>query len=50
MACVFWSFSEVTGVSPSEGSVFGGTLLTIEGRYFDETDMSAMVLVAGMSN
>uniref|UniRef100_A0A8C1B8X1 PKHD1 like 1, tandem duplicate 2 n=1 Tax=Cyprinus carpio carpio TaxID=630221 RepID=A0A8C1B8X1_CYPCA len=44
---MFQTYAEVTGVSPSEGSVFGGTLLTIEGRYFDETDMPAMVLVAG---
>ncbi|XP_026145815.1 PKHD1 like 1, tandem duplicate 1 isoform X2 [Carassius auratus] len=44
---MFQTYAEVTGVSPSEGSVFGGTLLTIEGRYFDETDKPAMVLVAG---
>ncbi len=36
------------GVSPSEGSVFGGTLLNIQGRYFDETDRPAMVLVGGI--
>lgn len=44
MAC---SLSEVTGVSPSEGSILGGTLLTIQGHYFDETDQPAMVLVGG---
>ncbi len=49
LACVCWSFSEVIGVSPSEGSVFGGTLLNIQGRYFDETDRPAMVLVGGIS-
>uniref|UniRef100_A0A673FZ74 Fibrocystin-L-like n=1 Tax=Sinocyclocheilus rhinocerous TaxID=307959 RepID=A0A673FZ74_9TELE len=44
---MFQTYAEVTGVSPSEGSVFGGTLLTIQGRYFDETDKPAMVLVGG---
>lgn len=39
--------SEVTGVSPSEGSTMGGTLLTIHGRYFDQTDQPAQVLVGG---
>lgn len=38
---------EVTGVSPSSGSVMGGTLLTIHGRFFDETDAKARVLVGG---
>ncbi|RXN34425.1 fibrocystin-L isoform X1 [Labeo rohita] len=44
---MFQTYAEVTGVSPSEGSVLGGTLLTIQGRYFDETDKPAMVLVGG---
>lgn len=39
--------SEVTGVSPSKGSVLGGTLLTVYGRFFDETDLPARVLVGG---
>jgi len=37
----------VTGVSPSEGSLLGGTLLTIQGHYFDETDQPVKVLVGG---
>ncbi|XP_062385127.1 fibrocystin-L-like [Sardina pilchardus] len=44
---MFQTYAEVTGVSPSEGSVLGGTLLTIHGRYFDETDMPAAVMVGG---
>ncbi|KAK2887447.1 hypothetical protein Q8A67_015675 [Cirrhinus molitorella] len=44
---MFQTYAEVTGVSPSEGSLFGGTLLTIQGHYFDETDKPAMVLVGG---
>ncbi|KAI7798957.1 putative fibrocystin-L, partial [Triplophysa rosa] len=44
---MFQTYTEVTGVSPSEGSVLGGTLLTINGRYFDETDRPAVVLVGG---
>ena len=40
-------FSEVTGVSPSNGGVLGGTLLSIHGRFFDETDHPAQVLVGG---
>uniref|UniRef100_A0A8C5AWE7 PKHD1 like 1, tandem duplicate 1 n=1 Tax=Gadus morhua TaxID=8049 RepID=A0A8C5AWE7_GADMO len=39
--------AEVTGVSPSEGSVLGGTLVSIQGRFFDETDQPAVVLVGG---
>lgn len=41
------SLPEVTGVSPSEGSVEGGTLLTVHGRFFDQTDQPARVLVGG---
>jgi hypothetical protein len=39
--------TEVTGVSPTSGSVMGGTLLTISGRYFDETDAPIQVKVGG---
>ncbi|MEQ2210509.1 hypothetical protein XENOCAPTIV_014654 [Xenoophorus captivus] len=39
---------EVTGVSPSKGSIMGGTLLTIHGRFFDQTDEPARVLVGGL--
>ncbi|KAM6899772.1 PKHD1 like 1, tandem duplicate 1 [Xenentodon cancila] len=45
---MFQTFAEVTGVSPSEGSVMGGTLLTIHGRFFDQTDEPARVLVGGL--
>ncbi|XP_030597029.1 PKHD1 like 1, tandem duplicate 1 [Archocentrus centrarchus] len=45
---MFQTFAEVTGVFPSEGSVMGGTLLTVQGRFFDETDQPARVLVGGL--
>ncbi|XP_050924319.1 LOW QUALITY PROTEIN: PKHD1 like 1, tandem duplicate 1 [Lates calcarifer] len=45
---MFQTFAEVTGVSPSEGSVMGGTLLTVHGRFFDQTDRPARVLVGGL--
>uniref|UniRef100_A0A667X934 PKHD1 like 1, tandem duplicate 2 n=1 Tax=Myripristis murdjan TaxID=586833 RepID=A0A667X934_9TELE len=44
---MFQTYAEVTGVSPSSGSVLGGTVLTIHGRFFDETDADAVVLVGG---
>ncbi|XP_065144791.1 fibrocystin-L-like [Paramisgurnus dabryanus] len=44
---MFQTYAEVTGVFPSEGSVLGDTSLTIQGRYFDETDSKAVVLVGG---
>ncbi|XP_072530724.1 PKHD1 like 1, tandem duplicate 1 [Salminus brasiliensis] len=44
---MFQTYAEVTGVSPSEGGHLGGTLLTIQGRYFDETDQPVEVLVGG---
>ncbi|XP_041664378.1 fibrocystin-L-like [Cheilinus undulatus] len=45
---MFQSYAEVTGVSPSKGSIMGGTLLTVHGRFFDETDEPAQVLVGGL--
>uniref|UniRef100_A0A3Q4MXJ0 PA14 domain-containing protein n=1 Tax=Neolamprologus brichardi TaxID=32507 RepID=A0A3Q4MXJ0_NEOBR len=45
---MFQTFAEVTGVLPSEGSIMGGTLLTVQGRFFDETDQPARVLVGGL--
>uniref|UniRef100_A0A3Q3JRM8 Polycystic kidney and hepatic disease 1 (autosomal recessive)-like 1 n=1 Tax=Monopterus albus TaxID=43700 RepID=A0A3Q3JRM8_MONAL len=39
---------KVTGVSPSKGSIMGGTLLTVYGRFFDQTDQPARVLVGGL--
>ncbi|KAM6958720.1 PKHD1 like 1, tandem duplicate 1 [Aplochiton taeniatus] len=44
---MFQTFAEVTGVSPSMGSMLGGTLITIHGRFFDQTDRPAFVLVGG---
>ncbi|XP_053468790.1 PKHD1 like 1, tandem duplicate 1 [Ictalurus furcatus] len=44
---MFQTYAEVTGVYPSQGSMLGGTLLTIRGKYFDQTDGPAMVLVGG---
>ncbi|XP_069478236.1 fibrocystin-L-like [Ambystoma mexicanum] len=40
---------EITGVSPSEGSVEGGTILTVTGNFFDQTDSPALVLVGGQT-
>uniref|UniRef100_H3CIT5 PKHD1 like 1, tandem duplicate 1 n=1 Tax=Tetraodon nigroviridis TaxID=99883 RepID=H3CIT5_TETNG len=42
------TYAEVTGVSPSKGSVEGGTLLTVDGRFFDQTDQPARVFVGGL--
>ncbi|XP_056273684.1 fibrocystin-L-like [Pseudoliparis swirei] len=44
---MFQTYAEVTGVSPAAGSVMGGTLLTIRGRHFDQTDRPR-VLVGGL--
>ena len=38
---------DITGVNPSEGSVNGGTLITIYGEYFDYNADSVEVLVGG---
>ncbi|GCB68146.1 hypothetical protein scyTo_0010354 [Scyliorhinus torazame] len=46
---MFQTYAEVTGIHPSEGSVEGGTLLTVTGRFFDETDAPARVTVGGQS-
>ena len=40
-------FPEISSISPSEGSVAGGTRLTVRGRYFDITDDAAHVYIAG---
>ncbi|KAM8882915.1 PKHD1 like 1, tandem duplicate 1 [Synchiropus picturatus] len=45
---MFQTYAEVLGVTPSEGSLMGGTPITIHGRYFDETDFPARVLVGGL--
>ena len=38
---------DITGVSPSEGSINGGTMITIYGNYFDPNADSVEVLVGG---
>ena len=40
-------YVDITGVSPSEGSVNGGTMITIYGEYFDPNADSIEVLVGG---
>ncbi|XP_065804470.1 fibrocystin-L [Labrus bergylta] len=45
---MFQSYAEVTGISPKNGSIMGGTLLTVHGHFFDETDAPARVLVGGL--
>ena len=45
----FIFITEVTNVSPSIGSVNGGTILTISGHYFDESDAPAAVTISGMT-
>ncbi|XP_075907773.1 fibrocystin-L-like [Nelusetta ayraudi] len=42
------TFAEVTRVTPSTGSVMGGTLLTVHGHFFDQTERPARVLVGGL--
>uniref|UniRef100_A0A3Q3WJ25 PA14 domain-containing protein n=1 Tax=Mola mola TaxID=94237 RepID=A0A3Q3WJ25_MOLML len=45
---MFVSYLEVTEVSPRKGSVMGGTLLTVHGHFFDETDLPARIVVGGL--
>ncbi|KPP78019.1 fibrocystin-L-like, partial [Scleropages formosus] len=42
---MFQTYAEVTKVSPSVGSLEGGTILTIDGHFFDQTDYPATVLL-----
>uniref|UniRef100_S4RLX4 PA14 domain-containing protein n=1 Tax=Petromyzon marinus TaxID=7757 RepID=S4RLX4_PETMA len=44
---MFQSYAEVAAVSPAAGSLEGGTLLTVTGRFFDQTDAPVRVLVGG---
>ncbi|KAG8441696.1 hypothetical protein GDO86_010760 [Hymenochirus boettgeri] len=44
---MFQTFAEITGIYPSIGSIQGGAIITITGRFFDETDSPARVLVGG---
>ncbi|XP_072104046.1 PKHD1 like 1, tandem duplicate 1 [Mobula birostris] len=46
---MFQTYAEMTGIYPSEGSMEGGTQLTVKGRFFDETDAPARVTVAAWS-
>uniref|UniRef100_A0A3P8VH65 PKHD1 like 1, tandem duplicate 2 n=1 Tax=Cynoglossus semilaevis TaxID=244447 RepID=A0A3P8VH65_CYNSE len=47
---MFQTYTELTGVSPSSGSVMGGTLLTVHGSRFDNTSEEIRVLVGGTIN
>ncbi|XP_056378576.1 fibrocystin-L-like isoform X2 [Hyla sarda] len=44
---MYQSYAEITGIFPSSGGIQGGTIITISGRYFDQTDAPAKVLVGG---
>ncbi|XP_075406661.1 fibrocystin-L [Tenrec ecaudatus] len=44
---MFQTYAEVTAISPAQGSLQGGTSLTITGRFFDQTDLPVQVLVGG---
>ncbi|KAK2491307.1 hypothetical protein MC885_014321, partial [Smutsia gigantea] len=44
---MFQTYAEVTMISPSEGSTQRGTMLTINERFFDQTDFPIRVLVGG---
>ncbi|XP_012578380.1 PREDICTED: fibrocystin-L [Condylura cristata] len=46
---MFQTYAEITMISPSQGSIQGGTLLTISGRFFDQTDLPIRVLVGGQT-
>lgn len=42
---LFQTYAEITSVYPKEGSIMGGTLMTIKGKNFDETSAKAKVFV-----
>uniref|UniRef100_A0A6I8N1M6 Fibrocystin-L n=1 Tax=Ornithorhynchus anatinus TaxID=9258 RepID=A0A6I8N1M6_ORNAN len=44
---MFQTYAEVTSIFPGQGSIQGGTLLTIRGQFFDQTVYPARVLVGG---
>lgn len=46
---MFQTYAEVSMISPSQGSTQGGTILTIHGRFFDQTDFPVRVLVGGQA-
>ena len=46
--CMYVVFCiDITGVSPSKGSINGGTMITIYGKHFDANANSVKVLVGG---
>ncbi|XP_069813288.1 fibrocystin-L-like isoform X2 [Dendropsophus ebraccatus] len=44
---MYQTYAEITGIFPSSGSIQGGTIVTISGQYFDQTDAPAKVLIGG---
>ncbi|XP_007188845.2 fibrocystin-L isoform X1 [Balaenoptera acutorostrata] len=46
---MFQTYAEVTTISPSQGSIQGGTMLTISGQFFDQTDFPVRVFVGGQA-
>ncbi|XP_045717230.1 fibrocystin-L [Phyllostomus hastatus] len=46
---MFQTYAEIIRISPSRGSIQGGTLLTIHGQFFDQTDAPVRVLVGGQT-
>ncbi|XP_040210575.1 fibrocystin-L-like [Rana temporaria] len=44
---MFQTYAVVNRIFPASGSVQGGTVITIKGWFFDETDFPARVLVGG---
>ncbi|CAH1789358.1 unnamed protein product [Owenia fusiformis] len=45
---MFQTYAEVIGVTPSTGSLAGGTKITISGRNFDETNAPALAEISGV--
>ncbi|XP_048215228.1 fibrocystin-L isoform X1 [Perognathus longimembris pacificus] len=46
---MFQTYAEITSISPSKGSLRGGTVLTVSGQFFDQTDLPVKVLVGGQA-
>ncbi|KAL4629787.1 fibrocystin-L [Arapaima gigas] len=46
---MFHTYTVVTTISPSVGSLEGGTILTTDDHFFDQTDYPATVLVGGLN-
>ncbi|XP_043922184.1 fibrocystin-L [Protopterus annectens] len=46
---MFQTYADITGVTPLVGSIHGGTILTITGDLFDQTDAPATVLIGGQN-